>query len=353
LSSVHQKVVSYLMYVKPGQGQASISMKTTAENRETPLVHKWNAAVQHQLRWNTVWEISYIGSHGQHLLANWDPNFPVNDPNPDVNRLPRQIYTQAVPQLGGISEMANFGLSNYHGLATKLEKRLSNGLDFLASYTWSHGLSTIGQPLRSQGTASRARNAGDIRESYANAPFDIRQRFVTSFLYELPFGRGRQFGSGWNRAIEAVLGDWQVNGIVALQTGFAASASTILNSGSFARIHPDLVAGQDPNNAPPGGRTPAQWWDADAVTDPTMGTWGSLDYMFLRRPGLYNLDISLFKAIPITERIRLLYRVEFLNAFNSPHFGLPSSTQGRAGFGRINDTASDPRQIQMSLRLEF
>ena len=332
---------------------ASISMKTTAENRETPLVHKWNAAVQHELGWNTVWEVSYVGSHGQHLLAFWDPNYPVNDPRTNISARPRQIYTQIVPQLGAISEMANFGLSNYHGLATKLEKRFSNGLDFLASYTWSHGLSTLGSPLRSVGTAPRSRNAGDIRESYANAPFDIRHRFVTSFLYELPFGQGRRFGSGWNRALDAVLGDWQVNGILALQTGFAASATANSISGSFARIHPDLVAGRDPNDAPPGGRTPEQWWDADAVTDPTMGTWGSLDYMFLRRPGLYNLDISLFKALPITERVRLIYRVEFLNAFNTPHFGLPGTTQGRAGFARINDTAGDPRQIQMSLRVEF
>ena len=332
---------------------ASINMKTAAENRETPLVHKWNAATQRQLGWGTMWEVSYVGSHGQHLLANWNPNFPVNDPRPNVSTRPRQIYTQVVPQLGAIAEMANFGLSNYHGLATKLEKRFSSGLDFLASYTWSHGLSTLGQPLRSQGTSSTSRNAGDIRESYANAPFDIRHRFVTSFLYELPFGRGRQFGSGWSRALDAVLGDWQVNGIVSLQTGFAASASATFNSGSFARIHPDLVAGRDPNDAPPGGRTPQQWWDADAVTDPTLGTWGSLDYMFLRRPGLYNLDLSLFKALPINERIRLVYRVEFLNAFNTPHFGLPGTEQGKASFGRINDTASDPRQIQMSLRLEF
>jgi len=337
----------------------TIRMKTTAENRETPLVHKWNAAVQLQLGWNTVWEVSYVGSHGQHLSVQWSPNIPVNDPRPNLppSSWPsRQIYTNLIPGLGSgdISESANFGVSNYHGLATKLEKRFSNGLDLLASYTWSHALSTTGSPLASE-AVSNTRNAGDIRESYANAPFDIRHRFVTSFLYELPFGPGQRFGSGWNRALDAVLGDWQVNGIVALQTGFAASAQRggLGFNTSFARIHPDLVPGRDPNDAPPGGRTPEQWWDAAALTGPTMGTWGSLDYMFLRRPGLSNLDISLFKTVPIAESIRLVYRVEFLNAFNTPHFGLPGNQQGTEDFGRISNTASDPRQIQMSLRLQF
>jgi carboxypeptidase family protein/TonB-dependent receptor-like protein len=331
---------------------APIGFRSTAKRRETPLVHKWNAAVQRELSWNMVWEISYVGSHGQHLTLLWNPNASVNDPRaPNLNPNPRRIYTQVVPNLRGFYEAANFGVSNYHGLATKLEKRFSNGLDFLMSYTWSHGLTDSPTPL--YGYYVNARDNRNLKEAYSNAGFDVRHRFVTSFLYELPFGQGRRIGSGWSRALDAFLGGWQVNGILTMQTGFPISATTDVASGSFSKTFPDLVSGRDPNDAPPAGRSPEEWWDTGALANPTMGTWGSLGYMALRRPGMNNLDFSLFKSLSISESVRLIYRAEFINAFNTPHFGTPGTVHGQDGFGRINDTKGDPRMIQMSLRLEF
>ena len=160
--------------------------------------------------------------------------------------------------------------------------------------------------------------------------------------------------------MDLALGNWQVNGILSLYSGFPISAQTSFQGGSFAGYFPDPVSGKDPNAAPPGGRTPDQWWDATAVQNPAMGSQGALAAMYLRRPGQQNLDFSLFKRFPLTERFQLVYRCEFLNLFNTPFYGDPGRTFNGdlsnpqdGGYARITGTNGNPRQIQMMLRLEF
>jgi hypothetical protein len=328
---------------------APIRFRTPAWNFRNPLVHKWNFAIQRDLGWNTVWEVSYIGSKGNRLVVLWNANNPVNHPDPAANRAARRIYGIDTD----ITEAASFGMSNYHALATKLEKRFSNGMDFLASYTWGHALTDVGTTLTGGGITRDGRNIHG--SAYAHANFDVRHRFVYSFLYELPVGRGKRYTLG-NAAANTLLGNWQINGILTLQTGFPRSIGTAFNSCACNGRTADVVPGKNPNNAPPGGRTPDQWFDTSAVVAPALGTPGNLASMAIFAPGTRNLDFSIFKRFPLSERYALTFRTEFFNLSNTPQFDPTqmSLTQGAGGFGRIGGTISGTeRHIQFALRFEF
>jgi hypothetical protein len=297
-----------------------------------------------------VAEVSYVGSKGQNLLVLWNANAPVNHPDPGAARAPRRIYGIDTD----ITEAATFGRSNYHGLNGKLEKHFSDGLDFLMAYTWGHALTDVGTTLTGGGIIRDFRNIHD--SGYSNANFDVRHRFTTSFMYEMPFGRGKKYGSGWSPAANAIAGGWQVNGILTLLTGFPRSIGTTFTSCACNNRTADLVSGKDPNNAPSGGRTPDLWFDTSAVVAPALGTAGNLNSMAIYAPGTRNFDFSLFKRFALTERYYLTFRTEFFNAFNTPQFDPTQMTlnQGQGGFGRINGTISGTeRHVQFALRFEF
>ncbi|MEX2304261.1 MAG: TonB-dependent receptor [Bryobacterales bacterium] len=322
---------------------APINFRSLYTNRRWPLVHKWNFNVQRDIGWNTVLEVAYIGSKGQRLTQNYDPNRPVHDPAPGVNSLPRRPI-QAVGN-AGIQGTNSFGRSNYSAMTVKLEKRFSDGIQFLSSYTWGHALTDVGSPL-SDGPGNRTVH---ISEEYSHASFDVRHRLTLSGLWELPFLKNNTSLAG------KVAGGWQLNGILTLQTGnfFSVSSSRGVCSCS-GTIRPDPVSGKDPNAAPSGGRTPAQWMDVSAFQNPTPGTYGALGNFSNVRPGISTLDLSLFKDFRITERYRVQFRAETFNMTNTPQFNAPGSTQGNGDFGQINSTrAGTNRQWQFALRFMF
>jgi hypothetical protein len=333
---------------------APIRFRLVHPGFRNPLVQKWNVAIQKELGWNTAWEVSYIGSKGSRLVVLWNPNQPVNSPDPRADVRSRRLYGAVVGN-ANITEANAFGRSTYHALATKLEKRFSNGLDFLAAYTWGHALTDAGTTLAG-GPGFRDVLKG-ISAEYSNANFDIRHRFVYSGLYELPFGRGKRFGTDWNKGLDLVLGRWQVNGILTLQTGNARSLGTIqARCGCGGTTRPDLVEGKDPNNAPAGGRTPDLWFDTSAVTAPAPGTYGNLGNFTVFAPGVRNIDFSVFKDFPITERYRFQFRWESFDLANSPQFDPEGMiiNQGQSGFGRLTRTrVGTQRFMQFALRFQF
>ncbi len=330
---------------------AAIAFRALATNFRNPLVHKWNFAVQRELRWGTTWEVSYVGSKGQRLVINWDPNQPLNHADPAALVDPRRRF----PFLrGGIQGNGSFAFSTYHALATKLEKRYSNGLDFLASYTWGHALANSGTTLAG---GPGIRDITNITAEYAHANFHIKHRFVYSSIYDLPFGRGKKFGANWSRGLDLALGNWQLNGILTLQTGNAFNLGTRNAScGCGGQVRPDLVPGKNPNDAPPGGRTPDRWFDISAVTRPTPGTFGNLGHYSNYGPGIRNVDFSMFKDFRLSERYRLQFRSEFFNLFNTPQFNVQTidANEGSSGFGRIGGTVpATERHVQFALRFMF
>ena len=328
---------------------ASISFRSIAPNFRNPLVHKWNLAIQRDSVQHIVGSCLYRIKRLSLVVLKSQPSR--NAPEPR-----RHKFAARFPFIAsGFDATASFGFSKYHGLATKLEKTFSNGLQFLTSYTWSHALTNVGTTLAG-GFAPR--DVTNFTQEYAHANYHIKNRFVHSMLWDLPFGRGQKFGSSMNSAANAILGDWQANAIITLQSGPAFNLGTRNAScGCGGTVRPDLVAGKNPNDAPSGGRTPDLWFDTSAVTSPTPGTYGNLGNYAIYGPGTRNMDFSLFKDFPINERFRFQFRTEFFNLFNTPQFngneGL-DKTEGNDSFGRINSTlAGTERHIQFALRFEF
>jgi len=328
-----------------------ISLRTIVSNFRNPLVHKWNFAIQRELCFNTSLEVAYIGSKGQRLLNLNDPQQPTNAATPGLPTGPRRRLS-FLDQ--GTATTNSNGFSRYHGLYAKLEKMYSNGMAFVGSYTWSHALTNVGTMLA---PGPGTRDVLNWTQEYAHANFHMKHRFVYSTTAALPFGRRKKFGNNLNRAAELVVGGWQANGILTLSTGFAFNLTTREQSCSCGgAVRPDLVAGKDPNAAPADGQTPDRWFDITAVTRPTPGTYGNLGNYSNYGPGTANLDFSVFKDLPFSERYRLQFRAEFFNLTNTPQFILTSVSvqQGASSFGRINETLpGTERHIQLALRFQF
>ena len=324
---------------------ANISFRQLVNNFRNPLVHKWNASIQREFGNGQAFELAYVGNRQARQLHFYDPNACPNSSianNPCDPRRP-------VPGLFGINGTATFGFGNYAGLTAKYEKRYSSGLQSLISYTWGHALATSGTTL----SGSAGFGVLDPRNwstSYSSAAWDIRHSLVASFLYDLPFGTGKQFMNS-SKAMNAVLGGWQMNGIVTLRTGNPATFSTNQCVGSYSKCLPDVTGKV---GAPSGGRSAAAWFDTSAVKAPAPNTQGNAGLQSLNIPGQKNMDISLFKAVNLSERFKVQFRAEGFNLTNTVQLGTPNLTQGDPNFGRIlSSQPGTERKFQMALRFMF
>src|SRR5207237_815054 len=173
-----------------------------------------------------------------------------------------------------------------------------------------------------------------------NANYDLRQRFVTSYAYELPFGKGKRW-----------VGGWQLNGIFTAQAGHTITPTfnvNVANAGGTQR--PDRIAS---GVIPYGDRTVGRWFDTSAFVSPVGFAFGNSGRNILTGPRLVQWDFSLFKNIPVSERVRLQFRAESFNVFNHPNFGLPNTSIGTSAAGTISSTVGSPRQNQFALKLLF
>ena len=286
---------------------APIAFRGVATNFRNGMVHKWNAAVQRELGWQTGLELAYVGNHQAKQLfqPDWNacPNMGTTDSSINCTKL------RPTPYIGGISGTASFGKGNYHGLTMKLDKRMSNGLTFMTAYTYGHALADTGTTLSGSdgfGTPD-PRNYGS---GYSSAAWDIRHNFISNFNYEIPFGKGKQWGGNMNRAVSAVAGNWQLNGIVTVHTGNPYTIRWNGCQGVWNACRPDLVSGKNPNNAPSGGRTPDKWFDTSAVTAAAALTGGNIGLQSNQGPMTKMMDFSIFKDFPFTERYRMQFRMK-------------------------------------------
>lgn len=353
-----------------------------------PYIHQWNFNIQRQLPGEMMFEIAYVGSSGKQLdrrPTNWNelhPNFTtlgnqLNQlvPNPfyglpevpsnSVLARPTVQLGQLLrpyPQFGTVTMWSFNGAdSEYHGLQTKVEKRYSHGSTFLASYVWSKlmdNFSGIPTWLGSSPTGDRTRY--DWRGEWAVNEEEVPHRFVFAYTYELPFGMGQRWGNKGG-VLNAILGGWQVAGIVTLSAGTPSNVTTSNQYHAFG------AGEQRPNSV---GRSPylpgspqennLYAWDRTAFSQPTPFTIGNVGRSLpdTRTDGLQSWDLSLHKSFNLSERIKLQYRAEMFSFTNTPTFAHPSTANRNftsRDFGLITGMhdANRARQIQMALRLTF
>jgi hypothetical protein len=315
------------------------------------MVQKWNFAIQQDLGHQMALELGYQGNHSSHQLFQPDDN-----PCPNLATLNASINCNALrayPDIGGISGTSSFGFGNYEAATAKLEKHFSKGLEFISSFTWGHALANTGTTLSGSNNFQTKSNL-DYNQDYSSAAWDIRLNFTTGFTWQVPFGRGRQFGSSMNRAADAIIGNWQTNGILTLHTGQPYTVSAGGCQGVWAGCFADLVSGANPNAAPAGGRTPSEWFNTANFTAPGSLTQGNLGDNTNYGPPLRNLDFSVFKDFVFTERVRMQFRTEIFNLANTPQFNFPDSGYGDTNFGKITSTLpGTERHIQFGLKLLF
>lgn len=303
-------------------------------------VQQWNIQVQRELGANTAITLGYVGTKGTHLMNRYD-----------YNRKAYGTGLQNFPNLGFILVMDTNSASSYNGLQAQFERRLTKGLQFNASYTWSHTIDDSQGSVDGYGQWSDPYDYRNPSTARANSALDNRQRFVLSSLYELPFGKGRQFGNAWNGVTNAVLGGWQVSPIVTLASGFPFDL--IASYSHQQRVRPDLVgdAAQSKNiNA---------WFNTKAFATPPMsgGNYtrgGTAPRNFLTGPGTKIVDMAVQKTFAINEQFKTEFRTEFFNLFNTPQFGQPNGDISSGDFGKVKGTRfNSNRQIQLGLRLLF
>jgi hypothetical protein len=303
---------------------------------------EYNAGIQQQLANSLVLSLDYVGSVGRHLFIQPVINTArIPGPGSLVSR------GQRFPQYagGGISNSTNIGTSSYNSLQAKLEKSLSFGLSFLASYTWSKSLD-----LQSEGQSGSIQTEYDLRRDWGPSDFDRRHLLTISGTYALPFGKGKAHLGSANGFTQALLGGWNLGGIYSYVSG---APFRIVAGGDIANVGGGSQRAQvvgDPYSGFTQSRL--QWFNTAAFALPANFTFGNAGRNNLFGPGQTNIDFITFKDFAFTESAKLQFRGEFFNVMNHPRFGLPNNNVQNSAFGVIT-TAGAPRDIQFALKFLF
>jgi hypothetical protein len=334
----------------------------------SPYMQRWQLGVQRELIRNTVLEVAYVGNRGTNLRVGrqadrvpreYYSTSPVRDqvtidflaaqvPNPFYPLLPgtslagqtvsRSQLLRPFPHFTTIGYSDNQGYSWYHGMQTRFEKRFSSGYTFNVAWTWSKFMEATGYL-----------NETDPMPERVISDQDRTHRAVVTALWELPFGPGRRFGAGARGLVGHLIGGWQAQGIYQFQSGPALGFGNAIFNGDLADI--PLSSGE---------RTIDRWFNVDAGFERNSGRQLASNlrtmptrFSGIRGDGINNWDLSVIKAIRLSERVRLNFRTEFLNAWNHTQFLAPNTTPSSSGFGTVTSESQFPRTIQFALKLTF
>jgi hypothetical protein len=355
----------------------------TAFQRSHPSGYSMNYSldIQYEISKGTIVEIGYIGTQGRKLLLGVAAN--VNQLNPQYlalgsgldqqvanpfqgviasgvlggATLSRQQLLRPYPQFQTVNEPVDTpsASSSFNALSLKFNKRFDKGMSILATYQWSKAIDNSSE---TQGweVGDAFRNVYDFSVERSISAHDIPQSLVTAFVYELPVGKGKPLGANMNKVLNALVGGWQVSGIIRLQSGLPLqfAAANTLGPYGFGVARPNIA---DLKALTQGTRSPDHWFNTAAVTQPAAYTIGNAPRWIpnVRFETQHNADLAFGKNFPIFERLKLQYRAEMFNLTNTPQYGKASTTLGAPDFGRISGLAPGalPRNIQMAVRLEF
>jgi Carboxypeptidase regulatory-like domain len=367
----------------------------------TPTLQQWSLIVQREITQNLMVELSYVGSHAYHQVTAENLNMappqvcanpagclsggiraanqavivpqgttymPSTPPIPCGNGYPASCTLQARPNpfVGPTQSWFYNGNSNYHSGAVSLTKRATRGLTFKANYTFSKLLDINSAFLSTSGTNEPAAvlNPFDMNFNRGLAAYDLRHQFNANFLYQLPFGRGQRFGSGATGVTDKLIGGWQWNGSITVQSGFPFTPLVGSNSSGTGDTQNPDVPNRNPAFSGPivlgtdGFRTTGHYFDPNAFSLPLAGTFGNVARGAFIGPGFNDFDTALSKNFTFTERYRLQFRVEAFNVLNRANFASPnpvtfSGSNYSSSAGVITQTANSSRQIQLALKLMF
>ncbi len=310
------------------------------KNTPLPYVLQWNLNVQHEVGRGFVAQAGYVGSGARKLYSPLNLNLPSPGPGAINPRRPIQGFS-------AIYTLAPWVNSSYQALLAQLERRYSNGASFLAAYTYGHSIDSAAANADSDVAPQNPRN---LTANRGNSNFDVRQRIVFSYSYELPFGPGKGFHDV-PRAAGLILAGWQLSGITTLQTGLPFTPVLSFDPSNTATTAlPNRLADGALSSSL---RSPSRWFDTTAFAAPSGYAYGNSGRNILRGPSQTNTDVSLSRSIRLREQLGLQLRAEAFNLFNTPQFGLPGATIGAANAGVISTVVTPERQLQFAARFSF
>ncbi|MCU1299712.1 MAG: Oar protein, partial [Acidobacteriaceae bacterium] len=347
--------------------------------RHSAYVQQWMAGAQYSLTNNDLIDITYVGNHGVHVLAQyleWN-QLPTKDfalgsqllaqvPNPFFGHLtgsgcgldqPTVIQGQLLrpfPEYCSVTEAPPaVGASNYNALQITYNHRWHSGLNVNVSYTYSRFTDDVqgSSGWAFPGSGSSVRDAYNLGAERSVDSSDIPHSLVVNYIYELPFGHGKQLGGDWKGPVNAILGGWQLTGIVYAKSGFPLSISPVSNNtNSFGgNQRPNLVG-----NPRPANQTINNWINPAAFAQPAAFTFGNAPRNLenLRAPRYNDWDMGIQKWWDFSESKRLQFRIEMFNALNHPNFFAPDTNLGDSSFGKISQ-AYPSRDVQAAMKFYF
>jgi hypothetical protein len=336
-------------------------------NLRPQFTQQWNVFVERLLTSSMSLNVGYVGHHASNLVAPVEGNQPlpgVGDPATWAPLNSRRPLIEEQPLITNIATTTARARSNYNALQASLRQRSWNGLEFLVSYTFSKVLTNNLGYYGSGGVAAEGAywmNAYEPEWNYGRAFADARHNFVLAANYELPFGKGKKWGSDWHGITDGILGGWQLSAIFQARTGFPITVQDSRGSSLQAvrgGERPNCIGNPVPSNQ---GMTSnasdpndSKWINIDAFARAPQGTWGDCGIGVLSAPGYTNTDLTLAKRFAAGGTRYLEFRAEAFNAFNHPNWSPPGRNIADTNtFGIITGTVNAPRVIQLALKFAF
>jgi hypothetical protein len=319
-----------------------ISVSLMTKNMQPDVAYAWNLGVQQKITDATAFSLTYVGTRGIHLFRRYNINTPPPGDTPFNSRLPYQYFDPAGDQYAtNIGYAAADGYSIYHALQAEMRINFTHNLVGRVNYTWSKEIDdmSVWWPL------DDSYNRGEGTNQAPNVP----QNFIASLVYQLPFGRGQQWGSNASRPTQLFLGGWQLSTITKLQSGTPLSFNAAYdNLGSGVTNHANVTC--------PSVRTigsVGEWFDTSCFTTPAPFQLGNSGFGKVHGPGYYNADLSLAKSETIHESMKVTVQVDAFNLSNTPHYSNPDTNLSDSNFGQIGGTNGNPRQLQLGFHFTF
>jgi hypothetical protein len=340
------------------------------QNVRPDMTQQWNLSVEHQFSAQTLVSLAYVGQHGTHLMVPM-PYFQrrlVGEAGctaaDAILQSGATIPTCGSPYLSGnptlyneigqISGTESNGDQRYDALQASVTKRMTHGLQLQVSYTYSktmtNALGYYGQGGQAGSNSAYFQNLYNAPSEWGPAYFDNTHSFVTSYTYQLPVGKGKQFGNNWNSIENGILGGWELSGIITAHSGLAETIRGPDNSETKSRGARANCTG--PVSYLHGAGPGTTWFNTSPFAQAPVGTFGTCANGTVRGPGLRDWDVGIMKNFHITESKFLQFRSEFINITNIPAFNAANRTQDSAQFGQVLE-AQGERNIQFALKFYF
>jgi len=347
----------------PGNPFQGAELRLWDPNDKPAALQQWNFSIQHEFSKDMSLQASYVGNHGTHLMEPEAYDERVLQPNGTTTPSP---YISGNPtlanEIGEIAGTSSSGTTKYNALQAVFQKRLSNGLQGQVAYTFSKCMTNNGGYYGTWSGSTQAwfgptywQNVYDAKAEWGPCFYDQSQNLTAYALYELPYGKGRQYGRDLNPVLNAIAGDWNVSTILTFHTGFPMTPYTWDDTagtgiGNLFTTRVDCVAPGKILDVPYAGGG-IQWFDPNSYALPANGTFGNCGNGVVRGPGLANLDLGLQKDFPVGESKKVELRGDFINALNHTILAVPALGLG-GGLGVITGT-QPPRNIQLALKFIF